>query len=211
MTRKIRFVLLVSFVLFSLVCEKHSVECLGRADTEEPVENQRTSERENLPGFLERNPLTGKATLALVADDRIFAESFTAYADFLEDATVRNNTLEGKAVRKVGEDLRHAAERWLTAEGRPDYFEKYEWEYTLVESPEVNAWCMPGGKIVVYTGILPVTGNNDGLATVMGHELAHALLNHGRQQKSAEIIKTIGAVTANIITLNPYMYYCKSP
>ncbi|GHV13200.1 peptidase M48 [Spirochaetia bacterium] len=130
----------------------------------------------------------------------LFQYEFTAYAGFLEDAAVLNDTPEGRAVKKVGEDLRRAAEKWLAAEGRPDYFEKYEWDYNLVESPELNAWCMPGGKIVVYSGILPVTGSNDGLAAVMGHELAHALLNHGRQQKSAEILKTIGAVAADIIT-----------
>lgn len=156
--------------------------------------------RIDLPTVIEKNPLTGKSTLALVDDDRMFAESFAAYAGFLEDATVVNNTPDGKVVRKVGEDLRRAAEKWLAAEGRPDYFEKYKWEYNLVESPEVNAWCMPGGKIVVYTGILPVTGNNDGLATVMGHELAHALLNHGRQQRSAEILRTVGSIAANVIT-----------
>ncbi|GHV79293.1 peptidase M48 [Spirochaetia bacterium] len=207
MTRKIPFALFMVMVFF-VVCTKTPAENTSTADgtaapevsEKSPGENQRKSLREYLPVLLEKNPLTGKKTLALVDDDRMFAESFTAYAGFLEDATVVNNTPDGKAVRKVGEDLRRAAEKWLAAEGRPDYFEKYKWEYNLVESPEVNAWCMPGGKIVVYTGILPVTGNNDGLATVMGHELAHALLNHGRQQRSAEILRTIGGIATDIIT-----------
>jgi predicted Zn-dependent protease len=180
--------LLAILILFSIGCEKNSAACQGGSD------------RKYVPAFLEKNPLTGKSTLALVGDDRMFAESFTAYTDFLEGATILNDTPEGQAVKKVGEDLRRAAELWLAAEGRPDYFEKYEWDYNLVKSPELNAWCMPGGKIVVYSGLLQVTGNNDGLATVMGHELAHALLNHGRQQKSAEILKTIGAVATGIIT-----------
>jgi predicted Zn-dependent protease len=186
--QKIQSALLGVLILFSAGCTKN------------PVEYQSTSDEEYVPFFLEKNPLTGKSTLALVGDDRMFAESFAAYTDFLEDATLRNNTQDGRAVKKVGEDLRRAAELWLAAEGRPDYFEKYEWEYNLVESPEVNAWCMPGGKIVVYTGILPVAKNVDGLATVMGHELAHALLNHGRQQRSADILKSIGAIATNIIT-----------
>jgi predicted Zn-dependent protease len=203
--RKNRFcqiTLLLILVLLLAGCQKNPVKYQSKSDEENPAAVfESTSNKGYVPGFLEKNPLTGKSTLALVDDDRMFAESFAAYTDFLEDATVRNNTPDGQTVKKVGEDLRRAAEMWLAAEGRPDYFEKYEWEYNLIESSEVNAWCMPGGKIVVYTGILPVAENIDGLATVMGHELAHALLNHGRQQRSADILKSIGAIATNIITI----------
>jgi predicted Zn-dependent protease len=192
-TKLQQIALLVILIMFSAGCEKNNAPVA-------PAENPDTSSPEYVLPFLEKNPLTGKSTLALVDDDRMFKESFTAYADFLEEATVLNDTPEGRRVKKVGEDLRRAAEQWLAAEGQPDYFANYEWDYNLVESPELNAWCMPGGKIVVYSGILPATENSDGLATVMGHELAHALLNHGRQQRSAEILRTVGGIATGIIT-----------
>jgi len=76
----------------------------------------------------------------------------------------------------------------------------YQWEYKLIENKEVNAWCMPGGKIVVYTGILPITKNEAGLATVMGHEVSHALANHGAQRMSAAQLQQIGAVGVAVAT-----------
>jgi predicted Zn-dependent protease len=135
----------------------------------------------------------------LVDNDGLLAESFVAYDGFLKQNDVLDNTEDGRAVREVGENLRHAAEEWAAAIGRSDYLEGYEWEYHLVESPEVNAWCMPGGKIVVYTGILSVAQNRNGLATVMGHELAHALASHGRARQSAELLKTGGAIATALI------------
>jgi predicted Zn-dependent protease len=78
----------------------------------------------------------------------------------------------------------------------------YRWEYNLVDSKDVNAWCMPGGKIVVYTGILPITKNEAGLAAVMGHEVAHALANHGQQRMSAGQLQQLGAVAGNIALAN---------
>ena len=78
--------------------------------------------------------------------------------------------------------IKTAAEKWLTANGNATYLKDYAWDYNLVDSKEVNAWCMPGGKIVVYTGILPITKDDAGMAAVMGHEVAHALANHGQQR-----------------------------
>ena len=140
------------------------------------------------------NPYTGQSTMAFVSNDELFAQSFTEYKQFLAEQTVITGTADAALVTEVGERLRVAAEKWVAAEGRPQYLDQYEWEYRLVDSPEVNAWCMPGGKIVVYTGILPVTKNADGLAVVLGHELSHALLNHGQQRQSASILQSIGGV-----------------
>jgi predicted Zn-dependent protease len=97
-------------------------------------------------------------------------------------------------VERIGINIRTAAEQWLAAEGNSDYLKDYQWEYNLVDSKEVNAWCLPGGKIVVYTGILPLTQTEDGLATVMGHEVSHALLNHGQQRMSASLLQQLGAL-----------------
>jgi predicted Zn-dependent protease len=101
-------------------------------------------------------------------------------------------------VERMGRNIRAAAEKWFAAEGKSSALKDYAWEYHLVDSPEVNAWCMPGGKIVVYTGILPVTQNEDALAAVMGHEVAHALLNHGQQRMSANTLQQLGAVAVGV-------------
>jgi predicted Zn-dependent protease len=101
-------------------------------------------------------------------------------------------------ITKVGQRISSAAERWLSANGYPGYLKDYKWEYHLVNDETVNAWCMPGGKIVFYTGILPITQTETGVAVVMGHEVAHALADHGAQRMSAGALQQLGAVAGNI-------------
>jgi len=146
------------------------------------------------------NPLTGKNTMAFVGNKELFASSFQQYNQFISENKVITGTADAKMVERIGENIRKAAEKWLISEGQSSYLKDYKWEYHLVDSKEVNAWCMPGGKIVVYTGILPITKTEDGLATVMGHEVAHALLNHGQQRVSAGVLQQIGAVGVSIVT-----------
>ncbi|MDR1286088.1 MAG: M48 family metallopeptidase [Treponema sp.] len=145
------------------------------------------------------NPLTGKNTMAFVDNDEILASSFRQYSEFLGENTVIEGTAEARMVERVGVKIREAAEKWLGAEGRGDYLKNYQWEYHLVASGEVNAWCMPGGKIVVYTGILPAAQSEAGLAVVMGHEVSHALLNHGQQRMSAGVLQELGATGVNVL------------
>jgi len=142
----------------------------------------------------ETNPLTGETTLAFVSDSELFSMSFQEYNRFLSENKVITGTAEARMVERIGKDIKTAAEKWYASIGEPDYLKDYKWEYKLVDSKEVNAWCMPGGKIVVYTGILNVTENEDALATVMGHEVTHALFNHGKQRYSAGILQELGAV-----------------
>jgi len=146
----------------------------------------------------ETNPLTHKTTMAFISDDELFTMSFQQYNEFLSENNVITGTNEAVMVETVGENIKRAAEKWYAGEGKAGYLRNYEWEYHLVDSKEVNAWCMPGGKIVVYSGILPVTLNEDALATVMGHEVAHALLNHGKQRYSAGILQQLGALGVSI-------------
>jgi predicted Zn-dependent protease len=101
-------------------------------------------------------------------------------------------------ITKVGQRISSAAERWLSANGYPGYLKDYRWEYNLVKDAQINAWCMPGGKIVFYTGILPVCQGETGVAVVMGHEVAHALADHGAQRMSAGTLQQLGAVAGNI-------------
>lgn len=140
------------------------------------------------------NPLTGKKTLNLVSNEQLFPTSFQQYGTFLQENKVLAGTADAKRVEAVGIKIKAAAERYLASLGQTEYLNGYQWEYKLVQSPDVNAWCMPGGKIVVYSGILPITKNDAGLATVMGHEVSHALANHGAQRMSyAQVQEVIGA------------------
>lgn len=143
-----------------------------------------------------KNPFTGKSTMALVPNSQIFPMSFQQYNQFLTENKVIKNTTEAKKIETVGTKIKVAAERWLTANGHADYLTGYNWEYNLVESKDVNAWCMPGGKIVFYTGILPICKDDAGIAAVMGHEVAHALANHGQQRMSAGMVQQLVQVGA---------------
>ena len=138
------------------------------------------------------NPFTGKETLALVPNSQILPSAFQQYSQFLTENKVIAGTIDSKRVEIVGIKIKNAAEKWLNANGYQGYLNDYKWEYKLVESKEVNAWCMPGGKIVVYSGILPVTKDEAGLATVLGHEVSHALANHGAQRMSTQLLEQLG-------------------
>ena len=146
------------------------------------------------------NPLTGKKTMAFVDNSELFPMAFSQYDEFLKEHTVISGTAEAAMVKRVGERLAVAAQKWLEKEGKGDYLKDYRWEYNLVQDDAVNAWCMPGGKIVVYTGILPVTQTEQGLAVVLGHEIAHALLNHGQQNVSAGYLQQLGLITVGLVT-----------
>lgn len=144
------------------------------------------------------NPFTGKKTMALVPNSQLFPTAFAQYDQFLTDNKVLTGTSEADMVTRVGQKIAVAAERWLNANGHQGYLNDYKWEYNLVEDETVNAWCMPGGKIVVYTGILPIAKNEAGLAAIMGHEVSHALANHGQQRMSAGYIQQGIAVAGNV-------------
>ena len=138
--------------------------------------------------------------MAFVDNSQLFPSSFAQYNEFLAESVVITGTAEANMVAQVGARLAEAAQKWLTAEGYPHYLADYAWEYHLVKDDSVNAWCMPGGKIVFYTGILPVTRNETGMAVVMGHEICHALLNHGQQRMSGDVLQQLGAAGLSLIT-----------
>jgi len=144
------------------------------------------------------NPLTGKSTMAFVDNSQLFPTSFAQYDEFLNENTVVSGTVDAAMVERVGKKLADAAQKWYVSIDAPHYLDDYRWEYKLVQDDTVNAWCMPGGKIVVYTGILPVTKTEAGLAVVLGHEISHALLNHGQQGQSADILAQLGAVGVSL-------------
>ncbi len=145
-----------------------------------------------------QNPFTGKKTLALVPNSQIFPMALQQYKQFLSENKVINNTSEANKVKNIGQKIATASERYLNAIGYAGYLKDYAWEYNLIDDATVNAWVMPGGKIVVYSGLLPVAQTDAGLAAVMGHEVAHALANHGQQRMSAAQIQMLGAVAGNV-------------
>ncbi len=144
------------------------------------------------------NPFTGKKTLALVPNSQIFPMAFQEYDQFLNQHKVIKGTSDAQMIKNVGQKISVAAERWLNANGYAGYLKDYQWEYNLVDDPTVNAWCMPGGKIVFYSGILPIAKGEAGVAAIMGHEVAHALANHGQQRMSAGQLQALGSVAGNI-------------
>ncbi|EDP70075.1 zn-dependent protease with chaperone function [Flavobacteriales bacterium ALC-1] len=144
------------------------------------------------------NPFTGKKTLAFVGNDQLFPSAFAQYNQVLTENKVITGTADANMITRVGQRIAVAAERYLNANGYQGYLDDYKWEYSLIESEQVNAWCMPGGKIAFYTGILPIAANETGVAAIMGHEVAHALANHGQQRMSAAYIQQGLAVAGNI-------------
>ena len=144
------------------------------------------------------NPFTGKKVLNFYPNSQIFPTAFAQYDQFLGENKVVEGTAEARMITNVGLRISSAAERWWSANGSPGYLNDYKWEYHLVDDKTVNAWCMPGGKIVFYTGILPITQTETGVAVVMGHEVAHALADHGAQRMSAGTLQQVGAIAGNV-------------
>jgi predicted Zn-dependent protease len=144
------------------------------------------------------NPFTGKKTLAFVSNDTLLPMSFQQYTQVLNDSKVIKDTKEAENLKKIGNKIEVAAERWLDANGYQGYTDSYEWEYNLINEDIVNAWAMPGGKVAFYTGIMPIAEHERGIALIMGHEVAHALANHGQQRMSKGYIQQGGAVLSAV-------------
>ncbi len=121
--------------------------------------------------------------------------SLTNYRDFLSKTPpVPDRDAQEQLVRKVGANISAAVVKYMNSHGQKDRVNGYNWEFNLVKNSEVNAWCMPGGKVVVYTGLLPVTQNETALACVMGHEIAHAVARHGNERLSQLLIVELGGI-----------------
>ena len=149
------------------------------------------------------NVLTGKKTLNFFGNNKqIFAMSLQQYQSFLNENDVVTNTKDANLVSSIGEDIARAAQIYFNYKGQPNMLSDYDWEYNLVNNKQVNAWCMPGGKIVFYTGIMPIAANPDGIAAIMGHEVAHALADHGAQRMSLGIVQEAGGIITAEATKN---------
>lgn len=137
-------------------------------------------------------PITGRRQLDLIPDSEMLAMSFQQYDEFLKANKVSTDREETALVKKVGLRIQGAVEQYFTDKGMGNQLRDYKWEFNLIESEDVNAWAMPGGKVVVYTGLLPVAKSEAGLAVVMGHEIAHAVAKHGNERMSHALLAQFG-------------------
>jgi predicted Zn-dependent protease len=142
-------------------------------------------------------PITDRKQIKLIPNATMFATSFQQYGEFLDSNKLSTNSSQIKMVKNVGLKIQKAVEKYFADKGLSSKLQGYNWEFNLVEDPQVNAWCMPGGKVVVYTGILPVTQDEAGLAVVMGHEIAHAIADHGNERMSQQLILQMGGMALN--------------
>jgi len=129
-------------------------------------------------------PITERKRLDLVSDAQALPASFAQYKGFLEKNTKSKDIEKTNQIKRVGKKISIAVDKFMRANNMSKEADAYKWEFNLIEDKTVNAWCMPGGKVVFYTGILPICDNEDGVAAVMGHEVAHAFARHGQERMS---------------------------
>ncbi|MDR1297384.1 MAG: M48 family metallopeptidase [Deltaproteobacteria bacterium] len=141
---------------------------------------------------------TGRSQLNLVDDAELNQSAALQYTELIKDSHLSSNREQTRMIRRVGDRISRAARELMASEGRAAEVEAYKWEFNLIESDEVNAFCMPGGKVAFYTGILPVCQTEAGVAAVMGHEVAHALARHGNERVSQQMMTSIGASLLSI-------------
>ena len=151
-----------------------------------------------------QNPITGRKQLTLLPEDQMNSMALTEYQGFL--AENKTKVLSGGAnvdlVKKVGTRIAAAVNAYMTQIGMADKMKSYSWEFNVVKDSVANAWCMPGGKVVVYTGILPITLTEAGLAVVMGHEISHAIASHGNERMSASMMQELGMTALDVALAN---------
>jgi predicted Zn-dependent protease len=150
------------------------------------------------------NAITGRNQLSLYNEADIQSMAASQYQQFLSENKVisTSSNKDAEMVRRVGTRLTNAINQYYSSQGLQKELEGYKWEYNLVDSKEVNAWCMPGGKIVVYTGLLPISQNEAALAVVLGHEITHALAHHGNERMSQSAVQQLGGVALQTAVAN---------
>ena len=148
-------------------------------------------------------PITGRQQTLMVSDGEVLSLASQQYQEFMKSAKLSTNTTNTNMVKRVGQKLATAVNNYLNNNGLSAEVKNFSWEFNLVQDKQVNAWCMPGGKIVVYEGLLPVTQDEASLAIVVGHEIAHAVAKHSAEQLSTQMKQQqglqIGAAVAGML------------
>lgn len=139
-------------------------------------------------------PLTGRKQFKLVSDSVMIAQSATGYQEVIDEGPLSENQRQTEMVKRVGDRIAGAVDRYFAEQNQSALLEGFAWEFNLIEKDEVNAWCMPGGKVAFYTGILPYTQDELGIAVVMGHEIAHAVAGHSSERVSQQLLQQGGGL-----------------
>lgn len=144
-------------------------------------------------------PVTGRKQMLLVSDQEVLTLSLQEYGEYIKSAPKSTDKTNTTLVQRVGRNIANAVEAYMKANGYESELANYQWEFNLIKSNEVNAFCMPGGKIVVYEGILPITKDETGLAVVLGHEVAHAVAKHANERMSQQMVQQYGGAALGTV------------
>jgi len=157
-------------------------------------------------------PVTGRKQLSLVSNTEIIAMSSDEYKKVLAESKLSTDQEKVQMIKRVGTNIQKAVEQYMASKGASDQLAGFNWEFNLIQDDKtVNAWCMPGGKVAFYTAILPICKDETGVAIVMGHEVAHAIANHGRERMSEGMIAngllgTLGSALGQNPTLTQQIF-----
>ena len=144
-------------------------------------------------------PITGRKQLNLIPESEIMSMSFSEYDAFLKENKLSTNKEQTEMVKRAGNKIANAVEIYLKEQGLSSRIKDFKWEFNLVDDATPNAWCMPGGKVVFYSGILPICKDEAGVAVVMGHEIAHAVAKHGSERMSQQLGVQAGATALSVM------------
>lgn len=147
-------------------------------------------------------PLIGRKQVSLLPESSMVEMSLTNYGEFLKANKLSTNKEQTATVKRVGAKMAAAVEKYLNDNGYADRIADFKWEFNLVQNDELNAWCMPGGKVVFYTGIMPLAKNDAGVAVVMGHEIGHAVARHGNERMSQQMLVQFGNTALSEVIKN---------
>jgi predicted Zn-dependent protease len=138
--------------------------------------------------------ITGRKQLNIIPNSQILSMSFSQYDQFMNENKLSRDQQKTAMIKRVGSRIQKSVEQYFAQNNMSAELNGFQWEFNLIESDQVNAWCMPGGKVVFYTGILPICEDETGVAVVMGHEIAHAVAEHGSERMSQGLITQLGGM-----------------
>lgn len=145
-------------------------------------------------------PITGRKQTNLLPESNLMSMALTNYNQILGSSKVINTGTNAEMVRNVGERISVTVTEYLNSHGYASRIKDYKWQFNLIDDPTVNAWCMPGGKVAFYSGIIPVCKDETGIAVVMGHEIAHAIARHGNERMSQLLMLQLGGIALDVAT-----------
>lgn len=145
-----------------------------------------------------KNPVTGRSSVNIVPESEMRSMATQQYASFLSTNKPMQGTKDAEMVQRVGQRMQVAVAEYLKGIGKSELINGFQWEFNLVNDNTANAWCMPGGKVVFHTGIMPLCANEAGVAVVMGHEIAHAIARHGNERMSQGLVSEFGGVALSV-------------